>query len=223
VTSLRNRIRVLLVDDHQMMRDGLRALLEKEPRVEVVGEAREGKEAVEQVATLAPDVVVMDVALPGMNGVEATRQIANQHPTVKVLALSTYADRRYVENMLKAGARGYVVKVAGCGELVKAVESVHQGKFYLSPDVTDFVVEGLVGPARRDARASVFERLGPREREVLQLIAEGRTTKEVAERLGVAAKTIETHRRNIGRKTGLRSVAELTKYAIREGLTSLDA
>ncbi len=220
-------IRIVLVDDHKMMRDGLRAYLEREQGVEVIAEAKDGREAIRLVKEHLPDVVVMDIALPKMNGVEATRQITAAHPDVKVVALSTHCDKRYVLSMLDAGAAGYVDKVAAGEELLRAVRSVSRGDCYLSPAVTGLVVSRSVTPVAAEAREadtgpSRVTVLGPREREVLQLIAEGHSSPQIAEDLHISKKTVETHRRNIGRKLGLRSVAELTKYAVRHGLTPLD-
>lgn len=216
------KIRIVLVDDHQVLREGLRELLGREPGLEVVGEASNGRSAIELVARLAPDVVVMDVSMAGMNGIEATRRIVEQDPRVRVIGLSIHADRRYVERMFKAGARGYLVKVAGRSEVVQALEAVHAGRFYLAPDLTEIAVEQLVGPAAAKRERKPDSPLGAREREVLQLLAEGLTSKRIAETLGITEKTVETHRRNIMRKTGWRSIAQLTKYAVREGLTGLE-
>jgi DNA-binding NarL/FixJ family response regulator len=214
-------IRVLLADDHQMLRDGLRAVLSLEDDIEVVGEANDGHGAVEMVGRLAPDVVLMDIGMSGLNGVDATRRIKAESPDVKVIALSTYSDKRYVLSMLEVGASGYVLKAAAVDEMCRAVRAVADGKRYLSPDVAGVVVDArFEAPAEPDV--PLFSALGPREREVLQLLAEGHSSPEIARRLHIAASTVETHRRNIMRKLDVHSVAELTKYAIREGLTSLD-
>lgn len=212
--------RVLLVDDHQMLRDGLRMLLEREADVTVVGEASGGRQAISMARDLEPDIVVMDIAMAGMNGIEATRQIMGILPRCRVIALSTYSDRRYVLNMLEAGAAGYVVKLAAGEELLRAVQVVRLGKKYLSPEITDVVVSSYVDK-QNEAAASAYAALGPREREVLQLVAEGITSAGIAERMHISPKTVEAHRRNIMKKLNLHSVAALTKYAIREGLTAL--
>jgi len=213
-------IRVLLVDDHELMREGLRAILERERDIEVVGEAASGREAIAQADSLAPDVVIMDVAMQDMNGVEATRQIRAAQHQVRVVALSSHADRRYVTAILEAGASGYLLKADAYDELRRAVHAVAQGRSYLCAGVAGAVIEAASGKGA--APGSVFARLGPREREVLQLLAEGLTSPQIASRLHVATTTVESHRRNLMSKLGLHSVAELTKYAVREGLTSLE-
>ncbi len=214
-------IRVLLVDDHQMMRDGLRGLLVGEPDIEVVGEASDGRIALDLVRTLSPDVVVMDIGMPDMNGVEATRRIHNEYERVKVVALSTHTDKRYVHHMLEAGACGYVLKIAAHDELLRAVRAASVGKTYLSPEIAGLVVERSTS-TNPSKEVSAYSTLGAREREVLQLVAEGKTSGETAKQMHISIKTVETHRRNIVQKLGLRGTAELTKYAVREGLTSLD-
>jgi two-component system NarL family response regulator len=211
-------VRVLLVDDHRLMRDGLRALLEAEADIDVVGEASDGRSALEAVKRLAPHVVVMDVAMETLNGIEATRTLAANHPEVRVVALSTYSDRCYVLNMLDAGAAGYVPKACASDELVQAIRAVAGGKSYLSPEVTGLVVGSCLD---KQQSRSAYTLLSSRERQVLQLIAEGRTSPQISGSLAIAVKTVESHRRNIMRKVGLHNVAELTKYAVREGLTSL--
>ncbi len=215
------KVRVLLVDDHKMMREGLRALLATAPDIEVVGEACDGREALDLVRTLEPDVVVMDVGMPELNGVEATRRIRNEYKRVRVIALSTHTDKRYVHHMLDAGACGYVLKIAAHDELLRAVRAASQGKTYLSPEIAGLVVERS-GSVRAGADTSAFATLGAREREVLQLVAEGKTSAETGRQMHISIKTVETHRRNIVLKLGLHGTAELTKYAIREGLTSVD-
>jgi DNA-binding NarL/FixJ family response regulator len=214
-------VRVLLVDDHRMMREGLRALLAGEPDIEIVGEASDGRTALDLVRTLAPDVVVMDVGMPELNGVEATRRIRTEHEGVRVIALSTHADKRYVHHMLEAGACGYVLKIAAHDELLRAVRAAGLGKTYLSPEIAGLVVaRSTSADARREV--SAYSTLGAREREVLQLVTEGKTSAEVAQQMHISIKTVETHRRNIVQKLGLHGTAELTKYAVREGLTSLE-
>jgi two-component system NarL family response regulator len=215
-------IRVLLVDDHQILRDGLRALLSGESGVEVVGEAPDGRAALERVGSLAPDVVVMDIVMPELNGIEATRRIVAGCARVRVVALSMCSDDTHVRRMLDAGATGYVPKSAAHDELVRAIRAAGVGRAYLSPLVTAAVVERATHPVvGRDVASDA--RLGRREREVLQLVAEGRTSAETARTLHISVKTVETHRRNISRKLELHGTAELTKYAVREGLTSIES
>jgi two-component system NarL family response regulator len=211
-------LRVLLVDDHELMRQGLRSILERENDVNVVGEAASGRAALELARTLAPDVVVMDVAMQDQNGIEATRQIRAACPNVKVLALSSHSDARYVTAMLEAGACGYVLKANAYDDLRRALDAARRGRSYLCADVT----ESVVGASLRGAGATPVAQLSGREREVLQLLAEGLSSPEISQRLFVATSTVETHRRNIMRRLGIHSVADLTKYAIREGLTSLE-
>lgn len=212
-------IKVLLVDDHGMIRSGLRALLQASPEFEVVGEANQGRAAVQMVSSLSPQIVVMDLRMPDMNGIEATRQIAGANPDVKIIGLSANGDRQSVVEMLRAGAKGYVLKEAAFEELSMAIRTVMLNKIYLSPSITNLMVEGWVDG--KGDPASVFGTLSAREREVLQLISEGKATKEVALLLNVSVKTAETHRRNLMEKLHVDSVAELTKYAIREGITGL--
>ena len=214
-------IRILLADDHEIMRDGLRAILTAEASFQVVGEAENGRKAAAMARELAPDVIIMDIGMPDLNGVDATRQIKLENPGVKVIALSMYADRGSVLGLLEAGACGYVLKTGAYDELQRAVKAVMQGKTYLSPDVTRMVVDAQIR-ASSHAGASAETRLGPREREIVQLLAEGHTSPEIARRMHISTRTVETHRRNIMKKLDLHSVAELTKYAIREGLTELE-
>jgi DNA-binding NarL/FixJ family response regulator len=212
-------MKILLADDHRMMREGLRAVLEKEG-LEVVGEAASGREALALSQSLRPDVVVMDITMPDLNGIDATRRLMDESPGCKVVALSMHADRRYVRAMFAAGAAGYLVKHAASDELVLAVKAVAQGQKYVSASVAGVVIDGWVGQTAAEP-AQVDRTLSPREREVLQLLAEGHTSKEIASRLAIALPTVETHRRQIMAKTGLRTIADLTKFAIREGLTSV--
>lgn len=212
--------RILLADDHKMMREGLKALLDAEPHIQVIGEAENGNSVIEMANKLSPHVIVMDVAMPDLNGIEATRQITKENPHTRIVGLSAHADEHFVTEMLKAGASAYLLKHTAYEELVQAVNAVMKGKTYLSPDIARTVVDTRVHST--DAANSAFAVLTDREREVLQLLSEGLTTKEMASKLGVSVKTIETHRRNIMEKLNLHSIAELTKYALREGITSLD-
>ena len=212
-------IKVLIADDHQIMREGLRAMLEKEHDIVVLGEAEDGRMIERMARELAPDVIIMDVAMPDLNGIEATRQIVAELPGVKIIALSMHDDRRFVLNMLKAGAAGYMLKDSAFTDLAKAIRVVMSGKTYLSHEVADIVVKDYVSSSQ-PVESSAFHLLSPREREVLQLLAEGKTSALIGEKLHISVKTVETHRQQIMVKLKIRSVAELTKYAIREGLTS---
>jgi len=214
-------IKVLIADDHQIVRQGLRTLLEREPDLKVVAQSEDGRTTVRLARELAPEVIIMDVAMPDLNGIEATRQIVTERPQVKVIALSMYADRRFVVNMLKAGASGYLLKDCAYEELVRAIRVVLAHKTYLSPGVTDIVVKDYV-QGTPDQGASVFSLLSPREREVLQLMSEGKSTNQIADSLHVSVKTVETHRQQVMHKLNIHNVAGLTKYAIREGLTSVE-
>jgi DNA-binding NarL/FixJ family response regulator len=212
-------IKVLIADDHQIVREGLRSMLEKEPEIRVVGEAEEGRTTLRLARELTPDVIIMDVAMPDLNGIEATRQIIAEFPTINVIALSMHDDRRFVLNMIKAGAKGYLLKDSAFKELAKAIRAVVANKTYLSSEIADIVVKDYLAAATSD-ESSVFTMLTPREREVLQLIAEGKTTNQTAEHLHISIKTVETHRTQIMAKLKVKGIAELTKYAIREGLTA---
>jgi DNA-binding NarL/FixJ family response regulator len=214
-------MRILIADDHRMMRDGLRAILARE-QLEVVGEASSGHEAIALAQELRADVVIMDISMPDLNGVDATRRIVARQPGVKVIALSMNSDRRYVRAMFGAGAVGYLLKNSASDELIRAIEATSKNQKYVSPGIADVVVDGLVEEGVQSSRRPSGETLSQREREVLQLLAEGRSSKNIANSLGIAVPTVETHRRQIMTKLNLRTTAELTKYAIREGLTSLD-
>lgn len=213
--------RVLIADDHQILREGLRSLLDKESDIEVIGEASNGRGAVALARELQPDVVVMDVGMSDMGGIEATRQLTAKTPGVKVIALSMHSDRRFVAGMLGAGALGYLLKDSAFDELAHSIRTVITNEIYLSPGITGIVVQDYMN--RLSDNASEDEPgLTPREREVLQLLAEGNTTTKIAQVLEISAKTVETHRKQIKDKLHLNSVAELTKYALRMGLTTLD-
>jgi two-component system response regulator NreC len=213
-------IRVLLVDDHKIIREGLRALIENQSDMQVIAESPDGRTAVQLSQQLSPDVVIMDIAMPDLNGIEATRQITASSSSVKVIALSMRSDRRFVVEMLKAGASGYLLKDCAFEDLARAIRAVIEDQTYLSPGVADVVVEDYIHRLS-EADCSAFSILSAREREVLQLLTEGGTTKEIASHLHVSVKTVETHRRNIMSKLHIHSMAELTKYAVREGLTTL--
>lgn len=214
-------IGVLLVDDHAIIREGLRSLLEKQPDMEVLADTDEGRKAVELVRELLPDVVIMDVTMAGLNGIEATRLITSEFPEVKVIALSIHSQRRFIADMLSAGAAGYILKECLFDELVQAIQAVAAGGRYLSPRIADVVVDDYVKHLSTTLD-SPLSSLSGREREVLQLVAEGKSTKEIALELHVSTKTIEANRRQIMEKLDVHSVAELTKCAVREGLTTLE-
>jgi DNA-binding NarL/FixJ family response regulator len=213
-------IRIVIADDHKIVRNGLRSLIEKELDIEVIAEADNGRSVVRIATELAPEVVVMDIAMPDLNGIEATRQIINALPRTKVIALSMHADKRYVMEMLKAGASGYILKDNAYEELASAIRTAMRNRTYLSPQVAETVIGDYVKLAMT-ANDSAFSLLSAREREVLQLFAEGKSTAQIAESLYLSVKTVETYRQHIMEKLNIRSIAELTKYAIREGLTSL--
>jgi two-component system, NarL family, response regulator NreC len=213
-------IKVILADDHHIVREGLRGLLEKQADMEVVAEAPNGREALRLSRQLKPDLVVMDISMPDLNGIDATRQILDEMPKVKVIALSMHADKQFVEGMLRAGVKGYLLKDCASEELIQCIHTVSSGRVYLSPAITPMIVREFVNPTRNEVPAVSCE-LSGREREVLQMIAEGRSTKEIADALFISVKTVESHRKNIMNKTELHTVAELVKYAIRLGLTSV--
>ena len=213
-------VRILIADDHKIVRDGLRALLEREPDFRVVGEASNGREAVEVARELVPDVLITDLVMPVLNGIDATRQIVAEQPQVRVMTLSMHSDRRFVTDMLQAGAVAYLRKESAFEELAEAIRAVMSGEVFLGRGITGVVVEGYKSLIGEEAEGSGV--LSAREREVLQLLAEGNRTNEIATLLHLSAKTVESHRTNIMKKLDLHSIAELTKFAVREGLTSLD-
>jgi DNA-binding NarL/FixJ family response regulator len=214
-------VNILLADDHQLMRQGLAALLSKEPELQIIGDASDGRTAVTLAKQHSPDIVLMDITMPDLNGIEATRQITAASPRTRVIGLSAHTDLRNAGEMLRAGAKGYLIKDGVIDEIIVAIKSVMAGNIYLSPKVAGVLKYN--DPNNTDPNVktvTAFVRLSPREREVLQLMAEGRATKEIAADLKVSVKTVETHRRQIMEKLNLFSVAELTKYAIGEGITS---
>ena len=215
-------IRIVLADDHRLMRDGLGALLRKEPGFEVVGEARDGTEAIRLAAELAPDILVTDLAMPGMNGFEAIRRVRAEAPSVQVLCLSVHDEDRMVLAAIDAGAAGYVLKDSSFDELAQGIRKVMGHQIYLSPGLVGVFVEGYRTRGLA-AAGSAFSKLTPREREIVQLFSEGHSTGQIAEQLHLSAKTVATHRENVLRKLQIDSIAELTRYAIREGLSSLEA
>jgi len=214
-------IRILLADDHKLMREGLSSLLKKQAGIEVIAEAENGRTAVQLTHRFVPDVVVMDISMPDLNGIDATRQIIKQNPRTKVIGLSMHSDKQFVVEMLRAGAVGYMLKDSAFEELATVIKTVVKNQTYIASKITGLVLSDYMSPTETK-EPLVAPRLTEREREVLQLLAEGKGTKEIAADLHLSAKTVETHRQHIMDKLHKYTVAELTKYAIREGLTTLD-
>lgn len=225
IATPRGPTRVLIVDDHAMMRAGLRSILGHAANIDVVGESGDGYEAVELARRLAPDVMLVDIAMPGLNGVEITRKIRAVDSAIAVVIVSMHSDERYVRAVLDIGARGYLLKTCDADELVRALEAVRRGRLFVADELTHLLVDRMNDPAGGEGGGKGGPRhadaLTPREREVVQLIAEGHTSKDIAVRLNTAVKTIESHRTNAMGKLGLHSIAALTKFALREGLTQL--
>ncbi len=215
-----DKIKVLVVDDHAIVRQGVTMVLETDPDIQVVGEAASGEEAIERVRELEPDVVVMDVGMPGLSGFEATRRIRESHPEVNVLALTVHDDEAYVFQMLQAGAVGYVLKRAGAQDVIGAVKAAQRGEALLHPTVANLLIRDYLARAERGEAPK--DQISGREREILKLIAEGRTSKEIAEMLYLSVKTVQAHRANLMRKLGLHDRVELVKYAIRKGIIGLE-
>lgn len=213
-------IRIVLADDHIVLRQGLSQAIKGEPDMEVIGQAENGHKVIEMARELTPDVIIMDIAMPELNGIEATRQIVKNHHRIKIIALSMHSNKRFVFEMFRAGAKGYLLKDCEYEELINAIRVVMADKVYLSPSVTESVIENYM--LQPDAQDNAFAVLSDREREVLQLIAEGKTTKQIAKVLHVSPKTVEGHRIRIMHKLNIDSVANLTKYALKEGLTSTE-
>jgi Response regulator containing a CheY-like receiver domain and an HTH DNA-binding domain len=213
-------LRIVLADDHTVMRGGLRLLLEREPGFGVVGEASNGREAIQLAEEHSPDVVVMDVAMPTLNGIEAAARIATVRPRTAIVILSMHSDESYVLRALKAGARGYLLKDSAEADLIQAVRAVSDGKAFFSPAIGKLLVEDYVRQIRQRGVEDSYELLTPRERELLQLLAEGQTTKEIAAALNLSPHTVDTHRGNLMQKLNLHSIPELILYAVRKGVIS---
>jgi DNA-binding NarL/FixJ family response regulator len=214
-----SKIRVMIVDDHALVREGISALLKMYQDVEVVGEASDGSEAIDNAARLKPDVILMDIAMPGLGGLEATVEIKKRNPEFKIIVLSQYDDKEYVSRFLKANVSGYLLKRAVGGELIDAIRAVARGESYLHSSIASKVIDGYVG--KDVERSDPYERLTDREKQVLKLIAEGNTHKEIATILGISAKTAIAHHTNIGEKLGIHTKAEIIKFAIQKGIIKL--
>ncbi|MDO8567636.1 MAG: response regulator transcription factor [Dehalococcoidales bacterium] len=215
-----SRIKVLIADDHAIVREGIRLILAAKEDIEVVGEAADGLQAIEQVRKLTPDIVLMDIAMPGLGGLEATLEIVKISPASKILVLTQYDDREYIYRFLKAGAAGYVLKRAAGSDLVAAIQAVAQGNSFVDPAVADKVIKGFLEQPETGGDEALYDRLGDRERQVLKLIAEGYTAQHIADMLSLSIKTVMTHRTNIMEKLGFHNRTELIKYAIRKGLVA---
>jgi DNA-binding NarL/FixJ family response regulator len=214
------KLKILLADDHGVVRKGLRFLLETEPDLEVIGEAADGRQAVDMTGELHPDVVVMDIAMPRLNGIDATGQIVRQHPEVGVIMLSMYSDEEYLVRTLTAGAKGYLLKDSAETDLVRAVHSVSDGKPFFSPAIAKTLLEDYVRRLQQRGLSDSYDLLSDREKEVLQLLAEGKTNKEVATVLNLSTHTVETHRTHIMQKLSLHNTAEIVLYAVRKKIIS---
>jgi DNA-binding NarL/FixJ family response regulator len=216
-----SKIRVLLADDHLILREGIRSLLEKVPDIEMIGEADDGNDAIAKVEQLLPDVVLMDITMPGLNGLEATQKIKREHPSIKVLILTMHETDQYLSEMLEAGASGYVVKTTTSSELISAIRAVHQGDVHLYPSIARMLVEDYLQKVKTGEEQASYDGLTPREREILMYIAEDKQNKEIAELLGISVRTVQAHRANLMDKLGAHDRTELVKYAIRKGIISL--
>lgn len=213
-------INVLLADDHQLLIDGLRSVLERQPKINVVGVAKDGLEAAKLACDHKPDIILLDISMPRLNGVDAARRILREQPDIKIIMLSMHDDRRFIKESLRIGARGYILKESAVGEVIEAIAAVQKGELFFSRSVRDQVLRDYVEGIRENQDTSTFP-LSGREREVLQMLAEGKSTKDIAGMLNISVKTVESHRKQIMDKLDLHSVAELTRYAIREGLIQL--
>lgn len=214
------KTRILLADDHKLMRSGLKALIEQQPDLAVVGEADDGRQAVALVVSLKPDLLVMDIGMPNLNGIEAAHQITQANPATAIVILSMHSDESYVLRALKAGAKGYLLKDSAESDLIRAVHAVAGGKSFFSPAVSKVLLDDYVRKLQRSGAEDIYDLLTPREREILQLIAEGKSNKDVANLLNLSVYTVETHRSNMMEKLNLRGVPELILYAVRKGIIS---
>ncbi|MBF8265309.1 MAG: response regulator transcription factor [Dehalococcoidia bacterium] len=215
------KIKIFLADDHLILREGIRSLLQKLPDIEVVGEATDGETAVNEVSRIIPDVVLMDITMPKLNGLEATRQIKEKHPQVKVLILTMHETGQYLSEMLQAGASGYVVKTTTSADLISAIRAVYHGDVYLYPSIARMLVEDYLSQVKTGEEKTSYEGLTGREREILAYIAEDKKNKEIADTLGISVRTVQAHRTNLMDKLGAHDRTELVKYAIRKGIINL--
>lgn len=211
--------KVLIADDHQLFREGLVNLLSSAPDVEVIAEAEDGRDATEKTKKLKPDVLLIDIGMPHMNGIEATRVLKKDMPELKIIAVSMHSDRQFVKGILEAGADGYLLKNCTYRQLIDAIQSVQSGKKYLSDDITEMIIKGYLDPSETEAES--YTELSEREMEILKLYAEGKSTREISEQLFISVKTVGTHKQHILEKLGLKTNADLVKYAIKEGLIQL--
>ncbi|KAF0236327.1 MAG: two component LuxR family transcriptional [Prolixibacteraceae bacterium] len=214
------KIKVLLVDDHQLFREGIATLLFSAENIEVIAQAEDGADAIEKVKHYKPDVVLLDIAMPRMNGIEAAKKIKILNPAVKVITLSMHSDKQYVKGVLEAGADGYLLKNCTYRQLTDAVQTVYEGKKYLSQDITEMVINGYLSPSKSEERE--YDKLSEREKEIFMLFAHGKSTREIGEKLFISVKTVNTHKQNILAKLKLTSNAELVKYALKNGLISIE-
>jgi two-component system response regulator NreC len=213
-----DKIKVFLADDHLILREGIRLLLDKVPDIEMIGEADDGGEAIAKVGQLCPDVVLMDITMAGLNGLEATRQIKRNHPSIKVIILTMHETNQYLSEMLEAGASGYVVKTATSSELISAIRAVYDGDVHLYPSIAKMLVEDYLQKVKRGEEKESYNGLTPREKEILVYIAGDKQNKEIANLLGISVRTVQTHRTNLMDKLGAHDRTELVKYAIRKGI-----
>ena len=218
-----SNISVLVAEDHTIVRQGLRSILQKEFSIDVSGEAEDGKEVVEKVCHLNPDVVLMDISMPNLNGIDATRQIKKNFPEVKVIILSMHSSEEYIYQSFKAGASGYLIKQTADTELISAIQMVHRGDYFLNSSISKTLVQDYMGKTELMKSEDSLQNLTGREREILQLISEGCSNRKIAGHLYISIKTVESHKANLMEKLDIHSIAELTKYALRKGITSLDS
>ena len=217
-----NKIKILLADDHTILRSGLKLILDQEMDIEVVGEVEDGRECIKMVEELSPDVILMDIGMPNLNGIEASHQIKKRFPDVEVLVLTIHDTEEYIYQAFCAGASGYLLKKSAHNDLISAIRSVHKGNYYISSSISKNMVKDYIKKAEKSAGKDGFNRLTEREREILQLIAEGKSNKEIADLLNVSVKTVEVHRSHLMEKLDIHNTANLTRYAIKRGIVGMD-